>query len=72
MERWLKEEAGDSPWSMTGHVRGVDLSSRPFSDSADYYLVASDNDATLGSPASSDYRFEVEKFPAYHEPHRTS
>jgi hypothetical protein len=72
MERWLQEGAGDSPWNMTGHVREVDFSSRPFSDPADSYLVASDNDATVGSPSSSDYRFEVEEFPAYHKPYSTS
>jgi hypothetical protein len=72
MERWLQEWAGDSPWSMTEHVQGVDLFSRPFSDPADCYLVASDNDATLGSLSSSDYRFEMEEFPAYQEPYWTS
>jgi hypothetical protein len=71
MERWLQEGAGDSPWSMTGHVQGVDLVSRPFSDPTDCCLVASDNDATLGSPASSDYRFEVEESLAYHKPYWT-
>jgi hypothetical protein len=72
MERWLQEGTGDSPLTMTEHVQEADLSSRPFSDPEDCYLVASDNDATVGSPSSSEYRFEVEEFPAYHKPYSTS
>ncbi|KAF4626227.1 hypothetical protein G7Y89_g11936 [Cudoniella acicularis] len=72
VERWLQEWAGDLPWSMTEHVQEVDLFSRPFSDPANCYLVASDNDATAGNSSSDDYRFEIKEFHACQEPYWTS